>query len=127
EIGMIEEQHVTHYESLLDPLDSWFEQLLFHEYNEVYLYYSMLQQETDPRIRAIWELHLQMEIGQLQAAAELYRRYEGGEPEQLLPPALPETLVTFETNKGYVREVLAAQVDLRADGLDYVHVDDLPP
>jgi hypothetical protein len=26
EIGMIEEQHVTQYESLLDPLESWFQQ-----------------------------------------------------------------------------------------------------
>jgi hypothetical protein len=36
EIALIEEQHVTHYESLLDPLDSWLKQLVFHEYNEVY-------------------------------------------------------------------------------------------
>ena len=52
EIAMIEEQHVTHYESLLDPLDSWLKQLVFHEYNEVYLYWSMLQHEEDPRIKA---------------------------------------------------------------------------
>ena len=51
EIAMIEEQHVTHYESLLDPLDSWLKQLVFHEYNEIYLYWSMLQQETDERIK----------------------------------------------------------------------------
>ncbi len=34
--------------------------------------------------------------------------------------------MTFEPNKEYVRQVLAEQVDLRADGLDYVPVDDLP-
>jgi len=28
EIAMVEEQHVSHYESLLDPLDSWLKQLL---------------------------------------------------------------------------------------------------
>ena len=50
EIALIEEQHVTHYESLLDPLDSWLKQLVFHEYNEVYLYWSMLQNEDDTRI-----------------------------------------------------------------------------
>ena len=33
EIAMIEEQHVTHYESLLDPLDSWMANWVFHEYN----------------------------------------------------------------------------------------------
>jgi hypothetical protein len=126
EIAMIEEQHVTHYESLLDPLDSWFKQWVFHEYNEVYLYWSMLQQEVDARIKALWELHCNMEIGQLRAACELMRKYEGIEPEEILPPALPDTPVTFEPNKDYVREVLASQYDLRTDGMEYVRLDDLP-
>jgi hypothetical protein len=126
EIALIEEQHVTHYESLLDPLDTWLKQLVFHEYNEVYLYWSMLQQETDRRIKAIWELHLDMEIGQLQVACDLLRRYEGVEPEEILPPQLPDTPVTFEPNKEYVREILATQVDLRTDGLAYVRLDELP-
>jgi hypothetical protein len=127
EIALIEEQHVTHYESLLDPLDSWLKQLVFHEYNETYLYWSMLQNEEDRRIASIWELHLDMEIGQLHAACELLRRYEGLEPEQILPKALPDTPVTFEPNKDYVREILASQIDLGADGTDYVSDDALPP
>jgi len=126
EIAMIEEQHVTHYESLLDPLDSWLKQLVFHEYNEVYLYWSMLTQETDARIKALWELHLDMELGQLQVACELLRKYEGVEPAEILPPALPDTPVTFEPNKEYVRGVLESQYDLRTDGLDYVPLDELP-
>jgi hypothetical protein len=126
EIALIEEQHVTHYESLLDPLDSWLKQLVFHKYNEIYLYWSMLQNEQDKRIAAIWELHLNMEIGQLQAVCDLLRRYEGIEPEELLPPALPDTPVTFEPNKDYVREILATQIDLRADGVDYVDDSQLP-
>ena len=126
EIAMIEEQHVTHYESLLDPLDSWLKTLVFHEYNEVYLYWSMLQNEQDRRIAAIWELHLAMELGQLQAACDLLRRYEGIEPEELLPPSLPDTPVTFEPNKDYVREILASQIDLATDGFDYVPSHNLP-
>jgi hypothetical protein len=126
EIALIEEQHVTHYESLLDPLDSWLKQLVFHEYNEAYLYWSMLQNEQDKRIKAIWELHLNMELGQLHAACDLLRRFEGIEPEELLPPALPDTPVTFEPNKQYVRETLAAQIDLRTDGAVYVDDADLP-
>jgi len=126
EIAQVEEEHVTHYESLLDPLDSWFRQWVFHEYNEVYLYWSMLQQETDKRIKAIWELHCNMEIGQLRVACEMLRRYEGIEPEEILPPALPDTPVTFEPNKDYVRDILASQVDLRPDGLGYTPVTELP-
>jgi hypothetical protein len=126
EIAMVEEQHVTHYESLLDPLDSWLKMLVFHEYNEAYLYWSMLQQETDRRIKALWELHLNMEIGQLQAACELLRKFEGVEPEEILPKELPDTPVTFEPNKAYVRDILATQIDLRTDGMDYVPLDQLP-
>jgi hypothetical protein len=120
EIALIEEQHVTHYGSLIDPADSWLKQLVFHEFNEVYLYWSMLQQETDRRIANIWELHLEMELGQLQVAADLLRRFEGTEAAEILPPELPEVPVTFEENKEYVRRVLADQVHLRADGHDYV-------
>ncbi|HEX6237301.1 MAG TPA: hypothetical protein VFZ68_08910 [Acidimicrobiales bacterium] len=126
EIAQIEEQHVTHYESLLDPLDSWIAMWVFHEYNEVYLYWSMMQQESDRRIKAMWELNCNMEIGQLRVACDMMRRYEGREPAELLPPSLPETPVTFEPNKEYVRQVLAEQVDLRADGLRYVDVNELP-
>jgi len=126
EIAMIEEQHVTHYESLLDPLDSWLKSLVFHEYNEVYLYWSMLQNEQDRRIAQIWELHCNMEIGQLQVACDLLRRYEGVEPAEILPPALPDTPVTFEPNKQYVRDVLASQYHLRTDGIQYVALDQLP-
>jgi hypothetical protein len=117
EIGMIEEQHVTQYESLLDPAQSWLELWVMHEYMEVYLYWSFSQQETDPRIKALWQLHLDMEIEQLRTACELMRRFDGREPEELLPPALPQPL-QFEPNKEYVRSVLAHQVDFSADKLD---------
>ena len=40
EIGMIEEQHVSGYESLMDPTCTWLENLLMLEYTECYLYYS---------------------------------------------------------------------------------------
>jgi len=125
EIAEIEEQHVTQYESLLDPLESWFEQLVYHEYNEVYLYHSFMEEETDERLKRLWELHLQMEIGQLHVACEMLRTFEGIEAEEILPPALPEP-TRFQENKEYVREVLAAQVDLRSAGTDYVMLDDVP-
>ena len=68
-----------------------------------------------------------MEIGQLQDACDLLREYEGVEPEEILPPALPDTPVTFEPNKEYVREILASQYDLRTDGFDYVASTTCPP
>ncbi len=119
EIKEIEEQHVTQYESLLDPAQTWIEQWVWHEYNECYLYHSFMQQEPDERIRALWELHLNMEITQLQTACEMLRRYEGREPIEIgLPSRLPEP-VSFEPNKEFVRQVLASQVDMTTDGTAY--------
>jgi len=125
EIAMIEEQHVTQYESLLDPLETWFEQWLYHEYLEVWLYHSFMEQESDPRVKAIWELHLNMEIEQLKAAAEMLRRYEGKDAALLLPATLPPAM-TFEPNKDYVRQILASQVGYRADGVDIEDRDGKP-
>ena len=34
--------------------------------------------------------------------------------------------LTFEPNKQYVRDVLESQYDLRADGVHYVRLDELP-
>jgi hypothetical protein len=126
EIAEIEEQHVTQYESLMDPLESWFEQLVHHEYNECYLYHSFMEEETDDRLKRLWELHLDMELGQLQVACELLRTYNGIDPEEILPPALPQP-TKFQENKEYVRDILATQVDLRTNGPDFVPLDDLGP
>jgi rubrerythrin len=125
EIAQIEEQHVTHYESMVDAGASWAEMLVLHEYNECYLYHSFMQQEPDPRIRAIWELHLNMEIEHLRLAADLMRKLDGREPAEILPKAMPMP-VTFEENKAYVRKVLEGQVQLTGDGTGFVPVDSLP-
>jgi hypothetical protein len=120
EISLIEQEHVTHYESLLDPGETWWERLLTHEYNECWLYWSFMEQESDPRIKAVWELHLQMELAHLQQAADLLRRHDGRDPEQIVGgTGLPEPL-TFEPNKQYLRHLLATQIDLTKLGAGYV-------
>jgi hypothetical protein len=101
------------------PGETWWERLVNHEYNEVYLYYSFMQQESDPRVKAIWELHLNMELEQLRVACELMREHDGREPEQVLAPELPNP-VMFEPNKEFLRELLATQIDLTTLGVGYV-------
>lgn len=124
EIGMIEEQHLSQCESLLDPLESWFEQEVFHHYNECYLYYSFMMQETDRRIKLLWELHLAMEIEHLRIAGEMLRYYDGIEPAEILPAALPAP-TRMEPNTEYVLQALAEQVNLRALGMDFVPLQQL--
>lgn len=125
EIAQIEEQHVSHYESLADPRETWFERLLLHEYNECYLYYSFVQEETDERIKDIWQNQLDCEIEHLHMAAELLEQYEGRDAASLLPSAFPE-LIKFQSNKEYVRNIIASQIHLTADGNMYEPVDSLP-
>src|SRR5690606_17016952 len=108
EIGQIEEQHVSHYESILDPSCSYLENLLFHEYNECWIYWSFMQDEIDPKVRALYVLHLNMEIEHLRIACEMMRQVEKRDPEALLPASMEEAM-TFKENKAYVRQVLEQQ------------------
>ncbi len=125
EIAQVEEEHVSHYESLADPRETWFECLLMHEYLECYLYYGFLLEEPDERIKNVWQHNLDCEIEHLHLAAELLQQYEGRDAESLLPARFP-TLTKFESNKDYVREILASQIQLTADGNMYKPVSELP-
>ncbi len=125
EIGQIEEQHVTHYESLADPTMTWIERLLMHDYNECYLYYSCMETEPDPRIKGIWEQMLMMEIEHLHIDRELMKKYENRDAAELLPDEFP-TLMVFQSNKEYVRNIIESQVGLTARETNYVNVDQLP-
>jgi rubrerythrin len=125
EIAQIEEQHVSQYESLADPRETWFECLLLHEYLECYLYYGFLLEESDERIKNIWQNNLECEVEHLHLAAEMLQQYEGRDAESLLPSRFP-TLTKFEPNKDYVRDILASQIQLTADGNMYKPVSELP-
>ena len=125
EIAMVEEEHVTQYESLKDPTCTWLEQWLMHEYTECYLYYSMMKDETDKYIKDIWEEHFYMEVAHLKKAAELLKKYERKSVDCVLPnPDFPK-LLSFKGNKSYVREVLKT-VGYTSVKVQYVLAKDLP-
>lgn len=119
EIASIEEQHVTQYGSLIDPQESVLEQWLLHEATEVYNYYSCVEQETNPRVKAIWERFLDYELGHFHHVAELFKQHEKRDPAELFPTALPEP-IQFASQRDFVRQVLAQEVDLRAKGTQFV-------
>jgi hypothetical protein len=119
EIASIEEQHVTQYESLSDPAETWLEKWLLHEATEVWNYWSCLQDETDPRLKAIWQRFLDYELGHFHVVRELFEQREKRDPWSVIPSTLPEP-IKYEGHRKYVREVLAKEVDLRASGHDYV-------
>lgn len=126
EIALIEEQHVSQYESLKDPNCTWLEGWVMHEYVEAYLYYSMMQDETDEYIKSIWEDHFYMEVSHLKLASEMLKKYEKKQYTDVIPnPAFPK-LLKFGENKEYIRKVIATTVRLTGYGEDYINNDELP-
>lgn len=123
---MIEEQHVTHYGSLLDPRPTWLECLLMRQYTECYLYYSCMENECDQRIRDIWAQMFEVEVSHLHHAAKLLRDFEGADWQQVIPGGEFPELLCLGSNVDYVRKVLASQVELTAMRENYVPVNQLP-
>jgi rubrerythrin len=119
EIASIEEQHVTQYESIIDPEETWLEKWLMHEACEVYNYYGCMEQESNPRIRALWERFLDYELGHLNLVMELFKKHERRDPMEILPETLPDP-IPFDSQREFVRKTLAQEVDLRANGTEIV-------
>lgn len=122
EIASIEEQHVTQYEAFIDPSETWLEKWLIHEAVEVYAYWSCYSQEQNPRVKQIWERMLSYELEHLRIARETFERVENRDPAAVLPAELPDAL-NFSSHRAYVREVLAAEQNLRARGTEFVPPD----
>jgi hypothetical protein len=125
EIAQIEEQHVSHYESCLDPTVSWLTNWVLHENHECWLYWSCHQTEVDPRIKQIWELHLAMEIEHLKIAVRALEEIEGKDAAELIGAGY-EAPMTFEENKAYLRQVVADQVELTAWDSEFLPISELP-
>ncbi len=115
EIAMIEEAHVTQYESLKDPNMTWLEQWVMHEYTECWLYYSAMQDESDESIKKIWTEHFKMEIAHLKTAAKLLKKYENKSYESVFGTGEFPKLLKLGGNKEYIRKVLADTILLTAD------------
>ena len=127
EIAMIEEQHVSQYGSLLDPMATMLECQLMHEYVECYLYYSCYEDETDKRIKELYYKFYLEECGHLQKVAKLLKKYEGKNWEDLFPNGAEfPKLLKFGENKEYIRKVIKETANFTADKEGYERVDNLP-
>jgi hypothetical protein len=120
EIASVAEQHVTQYESIIDPGESWLEQWLLHEASEVYAYWSCAQQEDNRRLRGLWERLVDYELGHLHLVIDLMKEHEGRDAAALLPPQLPDPL-RFDGQRDFIRRVLADEAELRAAGPRFIH------
>lgn len=125
EIGEVEEEHVSMYESLLDPAETLLERQVFHQLMEVYNYYHCYTHESDPRIRDIWDEFLHMELAHLQMWGEMLKKYQGVEPEILFGRNI-QVDFKFQENKEYVRRVLDRQRQVRLQDHGWAVKGELP-
>lgn len=120
EIASVEAQHITHYGSMLNPDETLLEKLLIQEAAEVYNYYGCVEQETNPRVKALWERFLDYELGHFNMAMRLFKDLERRDPQEVLGDgALPDP-IEFRAHRDYVRSVLSAEETLSKNGADFV-------
>ena len=125
EIGMVEEEHVTQYESLKDPNCTWLEQWVMHEYTEAYLYYSMYEDESDEYIKNVWKEHFEMEVAHLKLACECLKKYENKDCSCVLPKQEFPKLLQFGENINYIRKVILT-ANLTSVKEEYIDINKLP-
>ena len=127
EIGMVEEQHVSHYGSLMDVNCTWLENLLMHQFIECYLYYSCMETETVAHIKQVWERLFEQELAHLHKAAELLYKEEHKDYQQVVGDGQFPSPLSLCSNIPYVRSILQGTVDLTACRESYARVGALEP
>lgn len=123
ELASAKEQHLTQYESLLDPDETALERWLLQQACELYNYYSAFVQEKNPRIKTLWERFVQYELGHLHVVMELLAEREGRDPQALLPDELPAP-IEYKSHRTFLSEVLKKEAELSARDADFVNRPD---
>lgn len=123
EIASVESQHITHYGSMINPDETPLEKLLLQEACEVWNYSACAEQETNPRLRALWERFVDYELGHLQAVIALFQQHEGRDAAEVLGDGHVPAPIVFESHREYLRQVIEAETLLRKDGERFVEQD----
>ena len=113
EIASTEEQHLTQYESVIDPRERLLEKWLLHEASEAFNYWSCCEQETDPKVRAIWERMLDYELGHVRVVADMFEDIERRDAAEVLD-TLIETPLEHRSQREMIRAVLRTEIGLSA-------------
>jgi hypothetical protein len=121
EIASVEAQHITHYGSMINPDERPLEKLLLSEANEVWNYQGCAEQESNPRLRAIWERFLDYELGHLQVVMRLFKDVERRDPAELLGDGSLPPRIKFASQREFIRKVVAAEIPMRKNGTQFVN------
>jgi hypothetical protein len=120
EIASVESQHITHYGSMINPDESPLEKMLLQEANEVWTYAACATQESNPRLKALWERFLDYELGHLQAVIALFQQHEKRDAAELLGDGKLPGLIAFKSHREFVRETVEAETPMRKNETEFV-------
>jgi hypothetical protein len=120
EIASVESQHITHYGAMLNPHETVLEKLLLTEACEVWNYAGCAAQESNPRLKAMWERFLDYELGHLHMARELFKRIERRDPAEVIGNSALPNFIQFESQRNFIRQVSANEIQLRKRGTEFV-------
>ncbi|MGB9937025.1 MAG: hypothetical protein ACPK7O_04845 [Methanobacterium sp.] len=126
EIADVEQEHTTQYGQLGDPNETMLEKSAMMQLTEAYNYYSCAKTESDPRMKKLWENFAKMDIEHFNKCAELIKKYEGRDIEDIMKEDTIKSLIVFESNKDYVNKILEEQIDLMPSNMEFVRLADLP-
>jgi len=120
EIASVESQHITHYGSMLNPEESVLEKLLLTEACEVWNYAGCVAQESNPRVKRIWERFLDFELGHFQLALQLFKDTERRDAEEVLGDGKLPKFIQFKSQREFVKQTVEREVALRKDATEFV-------
>lgn len=126
EIGMVEEDHVTHYGSLLNTNMTLLENLVMHMYTACYLYYSCLQDEDNQQAKCVWKECFYQEVANLKLATRLLENYENKHWSCVISEGAFPDLLSLGPNVEYVRDILKNTVTNTTLKEDYCPVNLMP-
>ena len=124
EIASVEAQHITHYGSMINPDESPAEKLLLTEAAEVWNYSACVAQESNPRIKGIWERFLDYELGHLKMAIQVFENTDRRDASEILGDGSLPPPIAFESHRDYLRDVVAEERDLRKNRTEFVDQKD---
>ncbi len=76
-----------------------------------------MKDETDERLKSIWEEFMMHEIGHLHIANKLLQKFEKRDAEEIIGDTTYDPC-TFKSQKEYVQNILENEVDKRLDGTE---------
>jgi hypothetical protein len=120
EIASVESQHITHYGSMLNPDEPLLEKLLLTEACEIWNYAGCLAQESNPRVKAIWERFLDYELGHFQVALQLFKDTQRRDPSEVLGDGKLPDFIQFKSQREFVKQTVLSEVPLRKNGTEFV-------